>query len=356
MAADVPSPGNHLRLSKAVDAEREAVSGAAGSRQAEREGSPWKKIVNLYVSLKSKPLLLMVGPPGTGKRAAAEKVARVLVGGDAVRYQSMLGHAWWAEGSSQLGTFTQLQTRFNTLKIFSLIEEACQLDNGNQVFVGLLHRVSLAEVEGYFSRLASQITGGDVQHLPSGRIQDPLPYPPNLRLIGTVDVPNYSWIDDPSLLSQTTIVHWDKDEKSCPSRDRLKRTLYPEAYFLRSSILSGTLAYRKLRSLSGWRPAHLQELLELEGMLIKNDIDLPTALVTNEILIYLANAWSIEKEGLFSSTFDRNHAVALDLAVAQFILPRIWESINTSQKLRGQLMEYLVDRFPRSSRLLNYWV
>ncbi|MFO8035197.1 MAG: hypothetical protein R6U57_01005 [Anaerolineales bacterium] len=355
MAANVPGLGNHLRLPKAMDTEREFLSGVVGSRHADGE-APWEEIVNLYVSLKTKPLLLLVGPPGTGKRAAAEKVARVLAGGDAVRYQSMLGHAWWAEGSSQLGTFTQLQTRFNTLKIFSLMEEACQPDNGNQFFVGLLYRVSLAEVEGYFSRLASQITEGDVQQLPSGRNQGPLPYPPNLRLIGTVDVPNYSWIDDPSLLSQTTIVHWDKDEKSCPSRDGLKRTLYPEAYFLHSSILSGTLAYWKLRSLPGWRPAHLRELLELESMLIKNGIDLPTAQVTNEILIYLANAWSIEKEGLFSSMFDCNHTVALDLAIAQSILPRIWKSINTSEKLQQQLMECLVGRFPRSLCLLEYWV
>jgi len=57
-------------------------------------------VTNLYVSLKSKPLALLVGPKDEPKEAFLKLITAELTGQSPHQYQMMAGHTWWA---TQLG-------------------------------------------------------------------------------------------------------------------------------------------------------------------------------------------------------------------------------------------------------------
>jgi len=144
-------------------------------------------IVNFYVALKSKPMAILIGPMNSGKITVVESLMRVLAGSETIQCQKMDGHAWWAAKSGNVALFTDAQTRFNTTKILSLVEEALQPENANRVFIACLTRISPAELFGFFSEVAFQVQHERLMRLPYAHLSEPMPYPPNLFLIGTMD-------------------------------------------------------------------------------------------------------------------------------------------------------------------------
>ncbi|MEK6573775.1 MAG: hypothetical protein AABZ58_05605, partial [Chloroflexota bacterium] len=88
------------------------------------------------------------------------------------------------------------------------------------------------------------------------------------------------------------------------------------------------------------------------SLLREYSVALPDS-VRDEVLIYLANAWTRNGRGLFDSAHPHNMTMALDLAMGQIILPRLSATIRHSVTLRKQLGEALEGRFPCSAELLN---
>jgi hypothetical protein len=175
-------------------------------------------IVNFYVALKSKPMAILSGPMSSGKVALVENLMLILAGGT-IQCQKMEGHAWWAGESGNVGFCTDTQTRFNTTKILCLAEEALQPENANRVFMACLTRISPAELNGFFSKVAFQIQHERLMRLPYAHLTEPLPYPPNLFLIGTMDTDSFDW-SNADLLSVATIIDW---------RDPVEESPYSEA-------------------------------------------------------------------------------------------------------------------------------
>ncbi|KKM08571.1 hypothetical protein SY88_23060, partial [Clostridiales bacterium PH28_bin88] len=52
--------------------------------------------VNFLVALKSKPLMILIGPREAEKEALVESYCQVITGGGSNQYQPMVGHPWWA--------------------------------------------------------------------------------------------------------------------------------------------------------------------------------------------------------------------------------------------------------------------
>lgn len=73
-----------------------------------------------------------------------------------------------------------------------------------------------------------------------------------------------------------------------------------------------------------------------------------------ESLIYLANAWSEKGEGLFHHASLPNLMKALDLVIAQRILPRLVKPIQDSKALRRQLQIRFNKGFPSALHLLEH--
>ncbi len=308
-------------------------------------------IINCYVSLKSKPLNILVGPARSGKIALIQSLTRILAG-ESHRCQLLDGHAWWAGHTGNVALFTEVQTRFTSAKILALVEEALQPVNANRVFIACLTRISPAELNGYFSEVAFQLGHGQLMRLPGAHLLEPIPYPPNLFLLGTMDTTDCNLVDA-DLLSKANIIHWPAVEA--------EGTEYPaetgadcpedETSFLHACIRNEKAARQKLHRILGNFWEALGPLMAVEGLAECWGVSLPGS-VTDEVLIYLANAWSPEGIGLFNGPPSENLAIALDFATAQTILPRVARTVQYSAARRDWLQQTL-HAFPYSEAYLT---
>jgi hypothetical protein len=334
-----------------LDGERHVVTHLIETVARAGVGTDPISIVNFYVALKAKPLAILAGPAQSGKIALVHSLAQVLTGGEPLRCQMMVGHAWWAGASREVALFTEAQTRFNTDKILALIEEAWKPENGNRMFLACLTRISPAELMGFFSEVAFQLRHGQIMRLPTAHLSEPIPYPPNLFLVGTMDTARLGESDE-DLLSMTTIIHWagSEVEAAWPSY-HVEAIPNGESEFLRSLVRDERAARLKLQHVLGKRLPAVWLLVRIEALLRQQMADPPPS-VPGEAMIYLANAWSRRGAGLFAPSPTTNLEIALDLSIAQSVLPHAQASIQRSPALREELRATLNGKFPRSAALL----
>jgi len=311
-------------------------------------------VTNFYVSLKSKPLALVVGPRGTGKREFVRQFARLLTSDDPLRFLTVGGHAWWAAKSGNTAFFTEIQTRFIMAKALAVIEEASQPQNRNRFFILCLEQISPAELFGFFTELAEQLNSGLVNHLPMTSRIEPLLFLRNVLVIGTMDTDQFVWSDE-TLLSQTSVVFWPggstgQDIGAVPDELRIKDR---ERHLLRAMIRSDVAAHAKLSRVFSPDELPHQFFALLDGLLKSHNPHISEAW-KRDILIYLANAWSETGEGLFAETPMANARIALDFALKQSLLLRLDDDndIRRRPELRMLLCSAL-DGYERSSDFLS---
>ena len=308
--------------------------------------------INFYASLKSKPVAILTGPANSGKLGFVQCFARSLMRDAPHQCKTMIGHPYWASGSQNVALFTQIQTRFNTEMLLNLIEEAWQPENADYLYIACLSRISPAEVENYFSRIAFQLGHGELMCLPYAHFSDPIPFPANLLIVGTMDATQFGWWDG-QLLSNTSILPWPEGREKANSQPANVSALSDgEGLFLRSSIRTIRKARRKLARILGWRLKDLQPLSQAAAVIEEHTGQFPKPAI-DEAIIYLANCWSEQGHGLFDSLSSRNLAIALDLAIAQSLLPRVNKKVHRSRPFRRELQELLRDQFPQAATFLN---
>jgi len=93
-------------------------------------------------------------------------------------------------------------------------------------------------------------------------------------------------------------------------------------------------------------------LYVVEDMLRQQEVILPECAM-GQAMIYTANAWSVDGEGLFDPAPDRNLSIALDFAITQSLLLPASETIRISAALHTRLNGLLTNRFPCSEAFLR---
>lgn len=155
-------------------------------------------VENLYLSIKSKPFVLLAGTSGTGKtrlvRLFAEAIGAV--------YKMVPVRPDWSDSSDLFG-YVDLNGHFVEGAIIDYVKEA--YDNPSKPYILCLDEMNLARVEYYLSDLLSVIETRD--HKDGAIVSDPLVslnlyksdegakakygeliFPENLYLIGTVNM------------------------------------------------------------------------------------------------------------------------------------------------------------------------
>jgi hypothetical protein len=219
------------------------------------------------------------------------------------------------------------------------------------VFLAGLTRISPAELMGFFSEVAFQLRHGQIMRLPTAHLSEPIPYPPNLFLVGTMDTARLGESDE-DLLSMTTIIHWAGSEvEAARPSSHVEAIPNGESEFLRSLVRDERAARLKLQRVLGKRLPGVWPLVRIEALSRQQMADPPPS-VPGEAMIYLANAWSRRGTGLFDPSPTANLEIALDLSIAQSVLPHAQASMQQSPALREELRATLNGKFPRSAALL----
>ncbi len=307
------------------------------------------EITNFYVALKSKPLAILAGPAHSGKTVLVRGLAQSLSEQDDLRIQMISGHPWWAEGSDDVASNTELHMRYSTEKIMSIIEEAGQPENAHQVFIACLTQITPAELLSFFAEVSYQLQNGQIMRLGDTHLTEPIKFPANLRIIGTMDTNSFDWWDD-DLLFSTTVIQWSQ-ETDIPDPIINQDVILDEYEFLQSCVRGKDAAYNKVYPVLKHQRQPLYTLFQVKANLHRYISCLDLAL--DEVIIYLANSWSRLGDGLFHPSPDRNLAIALDLAITQILLPRAVNAIRKEESLRDRLIEILADKYPRSTGFMT---
>lgn len=315
---------------------------AAGIR-ADRQA-----IVNTYVSLKSRPFLILTGEKQTGKIEMVKRLGRVLTDIPARQCHFFVAHARWAAQSQNVARFVEMQARFNRSNLLAVIEEALQPENVNRLFIVCLSRISPVELHDYFPVAGFQFWPDQMRRTDDPTVA-PIPYPPNFRLVGTMDVARFTWWEA-DLLRRTTVVQWP-GERMGENAGIVGETAVhrpPAQRFLQSCVHSEQRAYTRLRRLLQGQRQAFRPLMQVLAILENADVTLPREVI-QRVVIYLANAWSEEGRGLFAPSRRRNLNLALDMALVQYVLPWVVAIQPAPERSLSRLAQLFYERFEQAS-------
>ncbi|NUU61087.1 McrB family protein [Paenibacillus agri] len=165
---------------------------------------PEHLIENFYLSLKTKPFVILAGISGTGKTRLVKLFAEALgATGDNGQFTLIPVRPDWSDPADLLG-YKNLSGWFKQGPLTEVLVEARKPENGHKLYFICLDEMNLARVEHYFSDLLSVLETQDwqegkirTQHLISSTMLDKpedqvkygsLGIPENVFLIGTVNM------------------------------------------------------------------------------------------------------------------------------------------------------------------------
>jgi len=299
-------------------------------------------VVNYYVALKTKRFVILAGPPDVDKAGLAQGLAEILVGRPSLQWCSFQAHPWWVTRTGAPGHLAITHAQFNTLKLLDSIETASVGEAVGLPFFVSIERMSPAEVVCYFDDLPRgllwQADGSIVGiHLPK-----------NLYITGTLDVEE----KDRPVLSQgvyrhATIIRVDGDHFTPPAGPCKTSQWKPDwqQQFVRSAIRRSDHARAKLAQIL---PEGCVPLAPLDELKLRLGMAGISPVVSEEMWLYLANAFDGDARGLFVESGIENLRIAQDYVLAQSVLPHVSSQWAGASGIWGKMGEYLAPRFPRA--------
>lgn len=288
-------------------------------------------IENFYLSLKSKPFVILAGTSGTGKTRLVKLFAEAI----GAEYRLVPVRPDWSDGSDLFGHY-DLNGKFVEGPVCSAFDTA--FSNPDKPVLLCLDEMNLARVEYYLSDFLSIIESreklADGTIITSQIAQYEKGIPSNLYIVGTVNmdettfpfskkvldrantiefsyvdlVPNFESVDE-NILSQNLKNDFLKTEYLVLSRDCIEEKSYVEKVCL--------------------------DLQRINKILLKANAHVGYR-VRDEIVFYMLNN---KKEALISENR------AFDNEIMQKILPRIQGSSVTIKDMLIELFKYCMNDF-----------
>jgi len=293
-------------------------------------------IENFYLSLKSKPFVLLAGTSGTGKTRLAKLFAEAIgATSENGRYKMVPVRPDWSDSSDLLGHI-DLNGNFVPGAIYDFAKSA--MDNKEKPYFLCLDEMNLARVEYYFSDFLSIIETRDMDS--NGNISSEVLYsnkalseseklnlPENLYIIGTVNMDETTFPFSRKVLDRANTIEFSYVDLNVDTLESFGETnqLDLDNKFLKSKYLllahcKDELDYVRTRA---------DELQKINEILQKADAHIGYR-VRDEIIFYLLN----NKE---AKLIDENEA--FDNELMQKILPRIQGSSEVIKNMLCNLFE-----------------
>lgn len=318
-----------------------------------------QQITNYYLSLKTKPFVILTGISGTGKTKITELFAKAVCEDFQKQYLLLPVRPDWNDDKYLLGYYNPLTKKYQSTPFLEFIMQAEQ-DRQNPYFV-CLDEMNLARVEYYFSTFLSAMESNkkiklhsetDIKTESGKEISSEIEIPPNLFFTGTVNMDETTYRFSPKVLDRANTIEFTEIELLKPRENENSSSNKPDLvelfkrYFLKDEVRTNGITSNTYRDwenknwndLSGFLDSINKDSLE------KNNLHFGYR-IRDEILRY---EYFAEKLGNSDFTID----TALDFQIKQKILPRIKgpESIRPSLE---SLRDKLAGKYLLSSAKIN---
>ncbi|HIH73596.1 MAG TPA: AAA domain-containing protein [Thermococcaceae archaeon] len=313
-------------------------------------------VSQFYVALKTKGFVILSGLTGTGKTKIAQELAKLLDPSQE-NFLFLPVRPDWRDSKALLGYYNPLTGEYPRTKLLNFILKAVEDYQNNGVnakpYFVLLDEMNLAHVEYYFADFLSVLESGREENgftRESIKLHDnsevetfegiprELKLPPNLYIIGTVNMDETTYAFSPKVLDRAFVVEFhDVDLKNYPpGEDKISQE---ELEKIRESILNDLrrggkfLAVRK-KGEDGQEKGDIEEALEklknansgkywqilpkLNKVLEPYDFHFGYRVV-DEIALFFENSKESQKNGIIDF---RGEDEIFDLALLMKVLPK----------------------------------
>ena len=313
----------------------------------EQKGFNFKKseIINFYLSLKTKPFIILAGISGTGKTQLPRLFAEA-IGMSKDQVIQIPVRPDWTDASDLIG-YTSLQGNFISKPLTEAIIKAKEDITKPHFFI--LDEMNLARVEHYFADFLSVIetrfrtktnevktdfllSKNQIKEANNAHLYDAIYWPENLYLIGTVNMDETTYPFSRKVLDRANSIEMNTVELDWI--DKQKQKVDKLTDFTNANLKSDYIGSVELTT------ADKQQVEEALEMLKKINKILEIAnlqfayRVRDEIIFYVLYA---KKEQLLKQE------KAIDFQIMQKILPRVHGSSNRIQKVIISLLNLLTN-------------
>lgn len=299
-------------------------------------------ISNFYLSLKTKPFVILAGISGTGKSKIVRLFAQAL--GASIennQYNMISVRPDWNDSTELIG-YKNLESKFIKGKLTQIIEEASQ--HLDKPYFICLDEMNLARVEYYLSDYLSVIESRRKEEdiiVTDSLIydyeiedEDSLKLPENLYLIGTVNMDDTTFQFSRKVLDRANTIEFS--DVSLESLFENESEEVEEIYdvyndFLKSNYLKTVDIEQEYRN---YAKEINRKIIEINNILSKSQKQYAYR-VRDEILFYMIEN---KKADLLSED------VAFDYQIMQKVLPAINGSENSIKEILINLFNFICEK------------
>ncbi len=304
-------------------------------------------IINFYLSLKSKPFVILAGPSGTGKSKLVKLFAEAIgATSENGRFKLIPVRPDWSDSTDLLG-YRDLHGKFHPGSLLSFIKEASE--NINLPYFLCLDEMNLARVEYYFSdilsimetrtwdreriitdRLFSREFFGDDEEAASKFMN--LHIPENLYIVGTVNMDETTFPFSKKVLDRANTIEFSYVDLDFDFR--IEDSEQPATLILHNDFLkSEYITLKDCKILQDTVLTSVSILKEINNVLLEANQQFGYR-IRDEICYYLA----------YNHTYDLlPFDTAMDYEILQKILPRIQGSSMSIKKLLIELFKICIN-------------
>ena len=296
-----------------------------------------KDIANFYLSLKTKPFVILAGISGTGKTQLARKFAEAIN----AECELIPVKPDWTDNSDLIG-YVDIDNEFKEKAIIRIIKEATS--NPQKIYIILLDEMNLARVEHYFSdflsiietreyeenRIVTKNLITDVNYKGEDELKE-LIIPENVYIVGTVNMDETTHPFSRKVLDRANSIELNQVDLDWinESLDKIEKLEDINNDFLKAKYLH----FKDLpENEKEYSKKIINTLKEIDEILKEADFQIGYR-IRDELCFYML--YQREIKDIIS------YEEAFDFQIMQKILPRIQGSSSRVKKSIVKLIGYL---------------
>lgn len=312
-------------------------------------------ITNYYLSIKTKPFVILTGISGTGKTKITELFAQAVCKDFKNQYLLLPVRPDWNDDRNLIGYYNPLTKQYQTTPFLDFIMKAAK-DPENPYFV-CLDEMNLARVEYYFSTFLSAMESGSKEiKLPgfNGDMEYKTSIPSNLFFTGTVNMDETTYRFSPKVLDRANTIEFHEIDLLKSREKQDVSPVNPELidlfknHFLKDEVRNNWTSSEKYQQ---WEKDNWDKQTGFLHRINKEALEKPNLhfgyRIRDEILRYMYFAETLSSDDFTNET-------ALDLQIKQKILPRIKGPESIREALKS--LRVIIQEYPQSTSKLDQMI